>query len=299
MKSAQDWFQEGMQALDLARGADHHWELREDSQRAAAAFEQALGLDPAHRGALRHRALTLADLEEDEAAIDALIVAVSLEPEDASLRSKVASCLLRLDQPDAAVGAFDKLLRLSPGDPQALFGRATALTTLGRDEEALAAWEAVSALHDFRHASAALSRACALARLGRTEARQAFAVAFQRDPHPPEVHEALRSFEAARAAFEDYAVQPLSARALRQVGHAWRVIGRLEEAAAIWAELVRVDPADTAAWFDKGQVHLERGELREAIAAYEQSLRLWPESRNTAERLAEARRKLSAQQEAP
>ena len=80
--------------------------------------------------------------------------------------------------------------------------------------------------------------------------------------------------------------------------NAREAIGRLKEAAAVWAELVRIDPADTAAWFDRGQVHLERGELPAAIAAYEQSLRLWPESRNAAEKLAEARRRLSAQQEA-
>ena len=64
MKTAESWFDEGLAALELARGADRVSELMGDYERAVHAFEQALALDPAHSGAIRERALTLSKRSE-------------------------------------------------------------------------------------------------------------------------------------------------------------------------------------------------------------------------------------------
>lgn len=141
MSTAEDWFKQGLAALDRSRGADRDWEYDSDLREAVDAFDHAIALDPNHLGAQRERGLLLARLEQHEAALDSLVVAANLGGADADLHLAAAKSLLALKLFDRALGAFDEVLGLRPNDDVALVGRAESLTALQRDELALAAWD--------------------------------------------------------------------------------------------------------------------------------------------------------------
>lgn len=298
MKSAAEWFEEGLAAIALSHSADTQSELRGDLESVVAAFEQVLALDPSYPGAQHQRGLALAHLGQHEAAVDAFVAAVALAPADADLRLAGAQSLATLGQSEAALAAFEEVLRLRPGDEEALFGRAAALLLLGRDELALAAWDEVLAspdnrtLHfhgrnlrvlmgDFRRLRALLSRATALAHLDRPEAFQAFGAVFDAaaaDPSTPvDLHGALRDLEVARAAYRAH----VEARAdevstWRRAGGLWSAAGRMAEAHQAWAEAVQRAPTDAHVWFGKAEAHARAEQFDEAIAAYRQALVLRP-----------------------
>ena len=301
MKTAESWFDEGLAALELARGADRVSELMGDYERAVHAFEQALALDPAHSGAIRERALTLSRLHQPEAALDALMVAVKLEPNDPTLRLAAAHALVSLKQTEAALEAFEAVLRLR-ADSRALIGRAQMLSALRRDAEAVTAWDAVlSGPKDPFTAEAGgppalLARATSLAHLDKPEASAAFASAFQGDLRPEDLIAALREFEVARVAYRAHLEKNPSARALHQAGLAWNALGLHPEAVRAWERLVLVEPDAPWAWAGKGKAHEDAGEFDGALTAWERSLALWPQSRAAAEAIVRVRK---AAQHAP
>ena len=140
MKTAQGWFEAGLAALERSHGADHSGEYEADLEEAVDAFEQALGLDRAHFGALRQRGFVLAQLDRHEEALDSFVAAASQQPEDADLQLAAAQSLAKLRHFDRALTTFEAVCRLRPGDVDVLTGRAEALTALERNERALEAW---------------------------------------------------------------------------------------------------------------------------------------------------------------
>ncbi len=300
MKSADQWFQEGLGEIALSRSADYRSEYVGDLERAVAAFDQALALEPSHRGALHQRGLALAILGRHEAALDSFVAAAAVSPEDAELRLAVAQSLVKLEQWESALRAFDEVLRLRPEDQEALFGRASALARLERDELALAAWDEVLRgadnktitshgrtvrvlTEDFRRLRAQLSRALALGRLGRAEAEAAFREVFEANavqlagPSAPDVfHEALRTLEVARRAFHAFVEANLSdPMTLRRAASAWLMAKRPEDSVRAWDRAIASKP-DAAAWWGKAEAHVQAGQLELAIAAYERSLQVTP-----------------------
>lgn len=303
MKTAGDWFEEGMKAIGMSYTADYRSEWTSDHETAVAAFDQALALEPSHLRALVERGLALAKLDQHEAALDSFVAAVTQAPRDADLRVAVGQSLMKLGQYGAAVPAFDEVLRLRAGDGEALYGRARALKALERDALALADWDALLALPDtFHHLEARLSRAVALARLGRPEARAAFAETFEADAvtlrgmsPPPVFSEALRTLKVARTAYRAYVeAHAGELPAVRGAASAWGKAGRIEESLAAWAEVVQRAPGDAHAWYGKAEAHALAGQLAPAIAAHERSLELWPGFLGAAARL----QVLKAQREA-
>ena len=296
MRTAANWFDEGLAALELARGADHVSELMGDYERAVHAFEQALALDPTHSRAIRERALTLAALHQPEAALDALVVAVKLEPDDPTLRLAAAHALVSLKRTEAALETFEAVLRLS-ADSRALIGRAQMLSALRRDAEAVTAWDAVlSGPKDPFTAEAGgpqalLARATSLAHLEKPEASDAFTSAFKGDHlRPEDLLAALREFEVARLAYRAHLERNPSARALHQAALAWNALGLHPEAIRSWERLVLVEPNAPWAWAGKGKAHEDAGELEGALAAWERALALWPQSPGAAEAIARVRK---------
>ncbi len=150
MNTAEDWFKQGLAAIDRSLGADRSWEYDSDLRDAVDAFDQAIALDPTHFGAQRERALLLARLDQHEAALDSLVVAASSRGADADLHRAAALSLQALKQFDRALGAFDEVLRLRPTDDVALVGRAESLSALARDELALTAWDEAIRVLDAR-----------------------------------------------------------------------------------------------------------------------------------------------------
>src|SRR5688572_9202382 len=104
MKSAAQWFEDGLAALELSRSADSHSEYVGDLESALAAFDRTIALDPSHPHAAAHRGLALARLGRHAEAVDALAAALDLTPSDADL-------LLAQAQSLQQIGALDDALR--------------------------------------------------------------------------------------------------------------------------------------------------------------------------------------------
>ena len=280
---------EGLSYLDLSRSADYSSEYRSDLESALAAFERAVALDPSHLGAQRDRAFTLAGLERDAEAVGIFGTVLRLAPGDADAALGLGQSLARLRQHDAAVDAFDRVLAARGFDPLALFGRAAALTALERFEPALDAWNEVLGLGRTVYmwnepTRARLARAICLARLDRPEALAAFREVFEIDREwldPVEVGEALR-LEAAQVAFRQYTeAHANEAATWRMAVELWRNADVRDEALAAYENLVRLAPDDALACFSKGE-------------AQQAKLALWSEFHLAVTRLEELEKERSS-----
>jgi tetratricopeptide (TPR) repeat protein len=280
--TAQAWFEKGMKAI--AREVVDRASL----ESAVAAFDEALGLEPDHLGALRERAFALAQLGQYEAALDSFVAAAAQAKDDPELCLAVGQSLVKLQRHEEALKSFEQVLALRPSDEAAGFGRAATLMALGDFEKALAAWEAVLAapasetfsLHGrevrgltlVRRAHARLSCALALGRLERAEAFAAFRQCIEAEVDQlagPSSRNALlggvSKLEVARPAFRWW----LEAH---RAGELWFEAQRNAEAIAAWDVLTPF----AKAWFDKAEADAQAGEPSVAIYAYERSLDLWP-----------------------
>ena len=103
---------------------------------------------------------------------------------------------------------------------------------------------------------------------------------------PPAFHEALRTLEAARAAYRQHlqanAGEP---KTWRRAGETWLAIGRTSEALEAFELLVQRSPDEPQAWYATAEAHVKAGQLDLAIAAYQRALVLWPEFTGAAHRL--------------
>jgi tetratricopeptide (TPR) repeat protein len=281
-KTAAQWLDEGLKALELSHSADTTSELRGDRETAVAAFTQALVLEPGLFPALIHRAFTLADLEEHETALDAFVAALEVAPSNVALRFGAVESMVALKKYAPALEACEVVVKLQPDHRTAPFLRAKLLCLLERDVEAVAAWDVLlPTLKDEGPGSPAVARmmrACSLARLGRADARAAFrevfddgvdrfSVGFRGNP----VAEALRQFAPAREAFQAFVSENRATR-LAMAADAWLAADRPVEALETARLLVEANPSDSRIWFHLAEVHAAAGRVAEALAAYDQSL---------------------------
>src|SRR5688500_9750361 len=116
MKSAADWFEDGLAALQLSRSADHHSEYIGDLETALAAFDRTLALYPAPPTAAAHRGLALARLGRHEEAVDSLAAALDLTPADADLLLARAQSLQQIGSLEESLSAYEAVLRARPDD---------------------------------------------------------------------------------------------------------------------------------------------------------------------------------------
>ena len=82
--------------------------------------------------------------------------------------------------------------------------------------------------------------------------------------------EAAASFEHARQ------LDPNDVATLVWLGDAYLALGRPDEAQPLFGRAVELDPASAAAWYGAGRAALASGELRPAVEALEQALALHP-----------------------
>lgn len=285
-KTAAQWLEEGMAALELSHTADTLSELRGDRETAVAAFTQALALEPDLKSALIQRAFTLADLDEHESALDAFIAALKVAPTNVGLTFAAVESMVALKKYAPAVEACGAVLKLQPDHPTAPFLRARLLWLLERDAESVTAWDSMSPAQQEAgpgaRKAARLMRACSLARLGRPEATAAFREVFEAgvdrfsvgtwgNPVP----EALRQFAPAREAFQAY-VSANRATQLAMAADAWLAARRPVEALETARLLVEANPSNSRHWFHLAEVHAAAGRTAEALSAYDQSLALEP-----------------------
>ncbi len=266
MTDADACFEEGMKHIGLSRHADYRSEYVGDLEDAIACFDRALGLKPDHADALSEKGTALAALRRDAEAAETLARAIHLRPEIAQLWLERAGSLQRLGRYEEAIASCNETLRRRPDDADAMFCRAESLDALKQDAEALPAWDEVLGQGDLRTMSfhgrpvrmlgsdhrrlrALLARAGALARLGRTTDaidayRKSIDEGASRDNLVSDMFSAaLAAQEAARTAYQTY---------------------------------IESHGDEPAVWRDAGSNFNRAGMTANALAAYEQAIRLAP-----------------------
>jgi tetratricopeptide (TPR) repeat protein len=224
------------------RRAEFHFELGEawrnsgDTDKAVAAYEEAVRLDPAFALALRRLGSALRESRQLSRATDVLNRAVQAAPEDArgwyelgmldadqgrksdSIAAFEKSTALDPDLPEAynslgkaladsgdlasAENAFRAALRVQPDSGEAQANLATLLASKGELAEAVYYFAKALRLSP-DNATARCNYGVALARMNRfDEAQRQVEIAVKTDPNLPEAHDLLGSLLARRGSLD-------------------------------------------------------------------------------------------------
>ncbi len=106
------------------------------AQKAAAALEESVSLDPSLAEAWSDLGVARKLLRNDRGALTALQRAVHLDADDAVAQYRLGAEYLRQDKPAEAVGPLQEAYRVNPEDQSTLNSLQIALRRSGRNEEA-------------------------------------------------------------------------------------------------------------------------------------------------------------------
>lgn len=185
---------------------------------------------------------------------------VRARPENARARSYLGDALMDAGEHDEAIAQYREALRINPNLDIVENNLANALARTGRLDEALETYERILA-RDPRLTHVHLNFALALQMKGR-------------------LAEAVEHYEAGLAA------DPRQTSARHNLGAALRGLGRLSDAEEAHRTALQDRPADPDGWFALGLVLEAQRRGGEAIAAYEQVIRLQPDHAGATGRLA-------------
>jgi len=296
-----------MKHIGLSHHADYHSEYVGDLEDAVACFDRTLAVKPDHAEALSEKGKALATLGRHAEAAEAFSEAIRLRPGVAELWLERAGSLHCAARYEEALAACDTALRLRSGDAEAMLLRAESLDALQRDAEALVAWDEVLGLGDlrtmnfhgrpvrsltadFRRLKAAIARAGVLARLGRRdEALEAFRGLLDEGVMREAIASdafiaALATHEAARTAYHAH-IHRDDPQAWRNAGSDFIRAGRSADALAAYEQAIRLAPDNPDGWFGKAESLVQAGQRLDAIAAYREALRVKPDYGPAAARL--------------
>jgi tetratricopeptide (TPR) repeat protein len=288
--TAAEWFQRGLDEIELSYGADTGSEYRGDLEGAVKAFEQVLALEPNHEEAPLLRARMLAKLGEHEAALDGLVAAAARSPQDLEVTRAAAASQFRLGQLEQALASADQVLAQRPDDGELLYYRASALTQLGR-AEAVAACELLLGKPELQAKVMVFSlttrlkllRGLALAQAKDPRAFAALRETFETEAGhlggpmtPPEFFEVLGRFDVARIAYTAFVESRATTSSWKGAISVWLQAKRPDEALAASERLIELTPTDSRAWFDRAEALVAAGQREAAIAAFERSLEFEP-----------------------
>jgi tetratricopeptide (TPR) repeat protein len=219
---------------------------------------QALARSPAvtsHERAWRF--LQAGDMRNAEREVD---IALKMAPTFYPAAAAAGYLELARKDPKAALARFDRALDIQSTYTSALVGRGQALVDLEREPEAIAAFSAALAVDPsltdlqrrievlrFRGLERDLAR-------GRTAARE------------KRLDEARRSYQAAIAS------SPESAFLYRELGAVERAAGVPDAALNYLRKSIELDPTDAGSFAQIGELLEARGDLSEALKAYDDAL---------------------------
>ena len=206
-------------------------------ERAAAAYERLLELDPGRSGPPLAFASYLWEAGKDERANSIAAAAVEKFPDDGPLRAAYGYALLEQQRFVDAAGELSRARDLGLGNTQTLGALGSALWQAGRTDDAEAAFEAAVRQHPD-----AVALRLELGRLrlslGKGEA-------------------ALRELEpASRLAPADAAVR-------FQLGRGYEAVGRLDEAEAAYRKAMEMSPNLASPRYALGRLLVRRGRREE------------------------------------
>jgi tetratricopeptide (TPR) repeat protein len=113
----------------------------EDYERAIAAYEQAIDVDPELAAAYNSRGRAYAELDEYKKAIADYDKAIELDPQDAQTYFQRATLLYDTGHPDEALDDLDQAIEIDPKFAMAYAMRSMLYMEMGEPEKALADME--------------------------------------------------------------------------------------------------------------------------------------------------------------
>lgn len=138
LETADERAMKSLSGADKAFLKANEYYNKQDYEKAAAAYQEAIGLSSNNWAYYFNLGLTYKKLNRLSEAREAFNKAVELNPESFSANKELGELLAREEQYEAAAGYYRKAAKLSPNDPDAHYNLGACLVNLGQGEEALA-----------------------------------------------------------------------------------------------------------------------------------------------------------------
>lgn len=242
------------------------WERAGETERALAAYAEALRLKPAFSVGRENYGALLLKLGRRAEAIVQFEAALALQPEFADAHANLGNALLAEGRVAEAVRHLGEAVRIAPGFAETHYNYGNALAAAGRVEEAAAQYGTALRVKP-GVAEVHFNLGNALDALGRGA-------------------EAIAQFRAAVAARPDFAA------AHYNLANALARAGAPAEAVPAYEAAVRAKPDYAEAHHNLGSACFELGRYADAVRHYEAALRLAPDFPGARERLDAARARL-------
>jgi len=252
---------------------------------AEAMLTALLANDARNTDALHMRAVVRHQSGDLTGALADMDVILEFPPDHADARFNRANILFQMERHEDALVDFERATALAPRDAAIWISRAACERALGRDAAVVESYAAALGI-DPRNAGALSDRAASLGRLGRyEEALRELDFARQLDPLNPailgnraKVLMDVERYGAAAVSFELALRHGASSGAIwNNYGHALSALGRDEEAFAAFDHAATAPVRDFDAGhplYNKGLIHLARGDYAEGFALYARRIEL-------------------------
>jgi tetratricopeptide (TPR) repeat protein len=269
---------------------DAHYNLgvlfnkRGEPQKAIEHYRKAVELEPTFAKANNNLGVVLLKQDQTEEAINYFRKALKFDPKLAAAHINMGAALVKQNQFETAVVHFNEALKISSNLPNAQYQLASALLKMDRTEQAVKHLERAIQLNP-DHAEARNDLGGQLLQQGETEkAFEQLSRAIDINPELAEAHNNLGiilirrgDVAAAISHFEDaLRIDPDFGLARKNLQKALALRGSGDSE---WRRLrneMESRPDDPNLYFQLGNLHLRRGELGQAISAYEKALALQP-----------------------
>lgn len=260
-----------------------------DLEGAIAAFSEAVARDPEEELAQYNLGVSLVERGETERALEHLQRAVELDPDFRDAQFNLGKLLLDLARFEEAASHFHRAFEIDPRDSEARLEWVLAEGRRGRSSVAVEELEAESEA-DPENPSIDLALGVALAGAGRSsEAREHLEQVAESSGDTATraraqlqlglLLQASNDPEAALSRFQEARrLDPELLAASSAAGIQLARMGRFEEAAASFGQVVEASPRDETARFSRAMAQVLAGRERQARDDLEQSLEVLPAS---------------------
>jgi tetratricopeptide (TPR) repeat protein len=257
--------------------------MNKNSNAAMAAYRKAVELDPNLHEAHNSLGALLCDVKKDyDGAVAAFRGAVRIQPEKAIYHCNLGNALFRAGEIGKSIASFEAAILLDPDLFQAHYGLGSAYRKKGDLNRAVKAYEEAARLkpedprpHDrlgqlyrqrgeFEQAVTAYRRAIQI--------RPGYAAAYMNLGNAlvdlGELGEAIEAYQ------ESLKRKPDDTLTLQNLARGHSLNGNLDEASAVLARLIQIDPENLRARCGLADVLERSGRFRKALEAYGKALAL-------------------------
>jgi tetratricopeptide (TPR) repeat protein len=233
--------------LNQAFGLHNAGEL----EKARAAYEEILKLNPKHFDALQLAGLVAAQTRQWEKALSLFAEALNINAANAAVYNYRGIVLNELERVEDALKSYGRAIELNSAYTEAYFNRGIALQKLKQFEASVASHDAAIALKPHFY-EAHLSRGIAL--------------------------QELKQFDAAVASYDKaIALKPDYAEAYSNRGISLKELKQFDAAVASYDKAISLKPDYVEAHSNRGNVLKELKQFDAAIASYDKAISLKPD----------------------